>query len=355
LGGSSFKTASEKVTGTFCSEYCAKRASPRGFERWGFQFTDSPIHDFREEREEILVKLVSTVMIVAVLVMATTPSSAPAAVIFISADDETNTARADGSADPWFDINSTTSDNLWRKRDDGGNGLLYSTNDSSSVTAREDAPRLVTTISGLGAGELYNVYAYFQSNISVGTNDWRVRAGLEDSVDDLPLYSRFGTDNDATAGTLITAETVPENAEWFLGGGNRGLFQALLGTATADESGEIPVYIDDFAFGTLPRRTWYDGVGYELAEPSVDNGDFNGDGNVDAADYVVWRKNNINDQQGYDDWRANFGAGSGSGAGGGISASASAAPEPSSLMLCGLLVAIAALRGVRAPVMDRAD
>ena len=45
-------------------------------------------------------------------------------------------------------------------------------------------------------------------------------------------------------------------------------------------------------------------------------GDYNGDGKVDAADYVVWRKNpaSFGGQQGYDDWRANFGAMAGGGA-----------------------------------------
>jgi hypothetical protein len=36
-------------------------------------------------------------------------------------------------------------------------------------------------------------------------------------------------------------------------------------------------------------------------------GDHNGDGNVDAADYVVWRKTD-GAPQGYTDWRTNFGA-----------------------------------------------
>jgi hypothetical protein len=39
-------------------------------------------------------------------------------------------------------------------------------------------------------------------------------------------------------------------------------------------------------------------------------GDFNGDGKVDAADYVVWRSS-INTQAAYDTWRANFGASGG--------------------------------------------
>jgi hypothetical protein len=36
-------------------------------------------------------------------------------------------------------------------------------------------------------------------------------------------------------------------------------------------------------------------------------GDYNRDGIVDAADYAVWRNTGINGQQGYVDWRANFG------------------------------------------------
>jgi hypothetical protein len=74
-------------------------------------------------------------------------------------------------------------------------------------------------------------------------------------------------------------------------------------------------------------------------------GDYNEDGKVDAADYVVWRKNNAtnnplpnDDNLGspigpdhYDLWAANFGSmapGSGS--------SLAAVPEPSAILLCGL-------------------
>ena len=58
-------------------------------------------------------------------------------------------------------------------------------------------------------------------------------------------------------------------------------------------------------------------------------GDYNEDGTVDAADYVVWRRDNIDGQAGYDLWRANFGmmAGGGGGVGG------SAVPEPAALLL----------------------
>jgi hypothetical protein len=56
-------------------------------------------------------------------------------------------------------------------------------------------------------------------------------------------------------------------------------------------------------------------------------GDHNNDGMVDAVDYVVWRKTNINGQQGYDDWRANFGSS------GGLGARLAAVPEPASIVL----------------------
>jgi hypothetical protein len=69
-------------------------------------------------------------------------------------------------------------------------------------------------------------------------------------------------------------------------------------------------------------------------------GDFNGDGKVDGADYVVWRKMNGSPQQ-YQDWRANFGAGTGAGSSALGSDDAGAVPEPAGVLLltvvaCGL-------------------
>ncbi|HEX2477602.1 MAG TPA: hypothetical protein VHK01_22790, partial [Lacipirellulaceae bacterium] len=57
-------------------------------------------------------------------------------------------------------------------------------------------------------------------------------------------------------------------------------------------------------------------------------GDYNNDGVVDAADYVVWRKNDTNGQQGYDDWRTNFGS-----TGAGLGSGAAAVPEPAAIAL----------------------
>jgi autotransporter-associated beta strand protein len=74
--------------------------------------------------------------------------------------------------------------------------------------------------------------------------------------------------------------------------------------------------------------------------PPLLAGDFNDDGRVDAADYIVWRKMD-GTTTGYDDWRANFGRTSaGAGSGSELGAN-SAVPEPSTVAL--LIVAISSL------------
>jgi len=67
----------------------------------------------------------------------------------------------------------------------------------------------------------------------------------------------------------------------------------------------------------------------------VANGDFNKDDNVNAADYVVWRKN-AGSQAEYNTWRANFGTSIASGSGA-LTDSSAAVPEPASTSLAALI------------------
>jgi hypothetical protein len=60
-------------------------------------------------------------------------------------------------------------------------------------------------------------------------------------------------------------------------------------------------------------------------------GDYNSNGRVDAADYVVWRKTNAGNQAAYNTWRTNFGRTAGSGAG--SSLNGAAVPEPAAGLL----------------------
>jgi len=82
-------------------------------------------------------------------------------------------------------------------------------------------------------------------------------------------------------------------------------------------------------------------------------GDYNDDGTVDAADYVVWRKTD-NSPSGYNTWRMHFGETIGSGSGAADSANA-AVPEPASLAMFVLAAAVAMPRRSRRRVSPIED
>jgi PEP-CTERM motif-containing protein len=76
------------------------------------------------------------------------------------------------------------------------------------------------------------------------------------------------------------------------------------------------------------------------------SGDFNLDGTVDAADYVVWRKDlgTIYTQNDYNAWRQNFGATAGGAAAVIQPTLRAAVPEPSALALTALALALLGVR-----------
>ncbi len=99
--------------------------------------------------------------------------------------------------------------------------------------------------------------------------------------------------------------------------------------------------------------TVFDNLTVSSVTPAGVAGDYNGNGVVDMADYVLWRnggplQNEVNsigtvDSTDYDAWRARFGNTSGSGSGLG----SSAVPEPASMLLLAMGVACSWVRCAR--------
>jgi hypothetical protein len=193
-----------------------------------------------------------------------------------------NTVLATGGT---FTPSAATSgtDGLWRLRTLGNNATAFESGGDISTVGdaaggnNENSTRLTTTLSGLTPGARYGVYAYFW-NASGQT--WRVRAGLTNSAGDLPLYTS-GTEPTAVAGDFVTAPLLIE--------ADRILKQAYLGTALADNAGQIKVWVDDDPAARLGLasawsfRTWFDGVGYALlppANPAATNLSFSQTGNI---------------------------------------------------------------------------
>jgi hypothetical protein len=146
--------------------------------------------------------------------------------------------------------------------------------------------------------------------------------------------------------------------EEFGGSGPRVIGESFLtGNSTVANNGTVGLGSAFNIGGTRDLLFQYSVVTGAGTNPT---GDYNSDGKVDAADYVVWRKNNINGQQGYTDWRTNFGA---SGAAGGpgtlvggfvryVSAglgAGAAVPEPAGVWLVGVGLASLALSSRRKP------
>jgi autotransporter-associated beta strand protein len=116
-----------------------------------------------------------------------------------------------------------------------------------------------------------------------------------------------------------------------------------------DYAGTLNGNVGNIAFGTLPPGFLYSlsnnaaNTSIELSVSASLAGDFNGDGSVDMADYVVWRKGfgTTYTQEDYDDWRNNFGAQAGGGA---LDSASTAVPEPATiagLLLSGLVFILA--------------
>jgi hypothetical protein len=163
-------------------------------------------------------------------------------------------------------------DNLWWYR---GFGAVNSSNIQSVYEAgvSENAPMLTMTVSGLTPGSSYDMYALYWSDT---TGNWRAMAGTAPAS--LQLFNKLGP---AAAIPTAIAGNFASSAAWdvppkFTDGnplftdGNRTAYIGKAGTAVADASGNVLVYIDDSAnSGSTTTRTFWDGVAYVPADTPV--------------------------------------------------------------------------------------
>lgn len=197
-----------------------------------------------------------------------------------------NTSRRDGLPLAPAAEGNTTIDHNWETRNLGNNGNVF----ESNADGPENAPVLVTTLTGLLPETTYVLYAYFWHD----GRDWRLKASAnpgavlnngtpgdltDDYLPDNPLchFSPAGNAN-GTATVAPLAVNTGFTTTPLLAQGNRVLRQAPLGTATSDASGSLRVFIDDLANAGEANRTWYDGIGHRRATPLVSSADEDGDG-----------------------------------------------------------------------------
>lgn len=204
-----------------------------------------------------------------------------------------NTTLADGSAFAFTgpSPNAGPSDGSWHQRTGAGNGGTVFTADESGS---ESVPTLKTSVSGMDAGT-YDVFAFFWSDVN---QDWQIRAGL--ALDNLLLFRMRGSQqvsDDDFAASLVLDE------------GTRSLYRAYLGRVDLSEEPTIDVFIDD-STGSGEQSVWYEGIGYALITDTNLLGDFDGDGDVDGRDFLVWQRGESPkplSASDLADWQTNYG------------------------------------------------
>lgn len=165
-------------------------------------------------------------------------------------------------------LNGTTgADNNWEQRTTfGSSGNIYEAGGETG----ENAPELVTLLTGLTPGASYSVRVHFWDGAGTAP-DWNVRAGFTASPGANTLFASpaDAADLGATAAVLASSLTYTTPPSTFAEA-DRTMFAGPVGIAIADALGQISVYIDDrnSTIGAN-NRTWYDGLSTE-ALPDTD-------------------------------------------------------------------------------------
>jgi uncharacterized sulfatase len=128
----------------------------------------------------------------------------------------------------------------------------------------------------------------------------------------LPANKFTGATTNATGTTTFTGTDL----ELLLGTGRSANGALFTSDYYTGQLAEFLVFNEQLSIGQINLVADYLSSEYALPFAYETNllfpqssllGDYNHDGQVDNADYLIWRKTNVNGQQGYEDWRANFG------------------------------------------------
>ena len=249
-------------------------------------------------------------------------------------------------------INDSGAVALWTELDAGGEGILVGNGGPLTTVAIADETTPFSNFSERIDINNQGTVAFAASLWDGGYGIFTGPDPVNDKVialDDL-LFGRPVSDlgglhlnerGDIAFWFIVDDPSVP-NGEW------RGIALAVKESPpTGDYNGDGTVDAADYV---LWRKTGGSQDDYETWRAQFGEttgatpGDFNGDGKVDAADYVLWRKTD-GTQQGYNTWRTNFGRTAGSGSGGALGPTAQiAVPEPASVLLLALGVVACGLR-----------
>ncbi len=213
----------------------------------------------------------------------------------------------------------------------------------TSTTAYEEWRSYATDVPA-GEDRSFKVRWFWKYDVAEG-EEFRARLRLSnDGVTSLDLTNPLQELNFTVTGTATDFEMFETTID--LPDGVRSFDLTFISGGALSALGSI--YIDDISAAIL--------------KAPVLLGDYNGNGIVDAADYIVWRNSlgasgsglaadgdgdNMVTQLDYDIWKANFGTTAGGAGGAAASVHPSPAPEPSAMLLFLVGTCVAAIASRR--------